>query len=211
MKVTKFGHCCLLIEEGGLRVLTDPGTYSSGFDVLRDIDLVLITHEHADHFHIESLKAVLAANPQAKVVTNHAVAKLLADAALAAELLEDGQSRDYKNVSIEGIGTAHAVIYPSIPGVVNTGYLIGKKLFYPGDAFTLPERPVDILALPVAGPWMKISEAIDYARAVKPKIWFPVHDGSLKSTTFLDRVSMGVLLPLGLPAAKMEQGKEIDF
>ncbi|MBI2052837.1 MAG: MBL fold metallo-hydrolase, partial [Candidatus Ryanbacteria bacterium] len=29
MKITKFGHCCLLIKENGVRILTDPGTYST--------------------------------------------------------------------------------------------------------------------------------------------------------------------------------------
>jgi L-ascorbate metabolism protein UlaG (beta-lactamase superfamily) len=71
----------------------------------------------------------------------------------------------------------HADIYLSITPVENTGYLIAERFFYPGDAFTDPERSIDILALPVAGPWMKISEAIDYAKKLKPKTAFPVHDG----------------------------------
>lgn len=58
----------------------------------------------------------------------------------------------------------------------NTGYFIDEKLFYPGDAFTDPGRPIDVLALPVAGPWVKISESVDYALALKPRTVFPVHD-----------------------------------
>ena len=58
MKITKFGHCCLLIEENGVRILTDPGTYSTQQSEVKNIDFVLITHEHADHFHIDSLKAL---------------------------------------------------------------------------------------------------------------------------------------------------------
>lgn len=56
MKVTKFGHCCLLIEEEGLRILTDPGSYSTRQNDVQNIDVILITHEHPDHLHIESLK-----------------------------------------------------------------------------------------------------------------------------------------------------------
>jgi len=62
MKVKKFGHCCLLIEEDGVRTLTDPGGYTD-LDVVvrqsRNIDVILITHEHADHIHVPSLKRLL--------------------------------------------------------------------------------------------------------------------------------------------------------
>lgn len=201
----------MLVEDGGLRVLTDPSPSSTGQEAVRDIDIVLITHEHGDHFHVDSLKEILTNNPSAKVVTNHAVGALLTDAGVTFDLLEHGQSRQDKGISIEGIGTEHEVIYRDIPNVVNTGYFIGDRFFYPGDAFTNPERPVDILALPVAGPWMKISEAIDYAKELKPKIWFPVHDAILKDPGLGFRAPSLILPPLGMPGQVLELGKEIDF
>lgn len=190
--------------------MTDPGTFSAGFEAARNIDIVLITHEHGDHFHLESLKVVLANNPQAKVITNSAVGALMKSDGLDFDLLEHGQSRKDKDVLIEGIGTEHAVIHPIVPGVVNTGYFIGGKLFYPGDAFTNPERQVDILALPVAGPWMKISEAVDYANLIKPKVWVPVHDGHIK-VDMSYRIADMILNTMGLSGNPLEQGQEIDF
>jgi L-ascorbate metabolism protein UlaG (beta-lactamase superfamily) len=82
------------------------------------------------------------------------------------------------DVSVSGIGEKHAEIHRSIPLSSNLGYLIDSTLWYPGDAFTNPHRPIDVLALPVSGPWMKIGEAIDYALLIKPRIAFPVHDGT---------------------------------
>ena len=38
MNITKLGHCCLLIEEKGLRILTDPGAYSTGQNEIKNID-----------------------------------------------------------------------------------------------------------------------------------------------------------------------------
>jgi L-ascorbate metabolism protein UlaG (beta-lactamase superfamily) len=35
--------------------------------------------------------------------------------------------------------------------------------------------PVDVLATPAAAPWMKISEAVDYLRAVAPTRAVPIH------------------------------------
>ena len=39
---------------------------------------------------------------------------------------------------------------------------------------------MEVLALPVAAPWMRIEECIEYAKHIKPKSVFPVHDGMLK-------------------------------
>lgn len=182
MKITKLGHCCLIIEENGVRIMTDPGAYSTLQNEEKNIDYIFITHEHRDHFHLESLKIVLKNNPQAKIVTNKAVGKLLNEDKIPYELLEHGSNKEFSGISVEGCGEKHAIIYPEFSDgdVLNTGYFFAKRFFYPGDVFFNPDKSVEILALPVAGPWMKISEAIDYAKLLKPKVCFPVHDGMLK-------------------------------
>jgi L-ascorbate metabolism protein UlaG (beta-lactamase superfamily) len=48
---------------------------------------------------------------------------------------------------------------------------------HPGDALFIPPEPVDVLALPAAAPWLKISEAVEYLRAVKPSRAIPIHQG----------------------------------
>lgn len=176
MKITKFGHCCLLIEVKGLRILTDPGNYTVTPDV-ENVDVILISHEHQDHLHVESLKQILANNQQAQVVTHVSVGKILEEAGVAYKLIADGEEQMYQDVSIESSGSEHACIHHDLPVVQNTGFFIDRTLFYPGDSFHNPGKEVAILALPVAGPWMKLEEAIEYAQTVKPKIVFPVHDG----------------------------------
>jgi L-ascorbate metabolism protein UlaG (beta-lactamase superfamily) len=68
--------------------------------------------------------------------------------------------------------------------------VIDGLVFHPGDAFTLPERPVDVLLLPVSAPWSKIAEVIDFARAVKPRLAVPIHDAILSDVglALVDRV-----------------------
>jgi len=207
MRITKYGHCCLLIEVGGIRILTDPGSYSTLPDGLDSIDLVLITHEHQDHLHVDSLKTVLQNNPQIKVITNKSVGSLLEREEIAYQVIEDGQNVTEKGILIEGLGKEHAIIYPTIPLTENIGFFIAGKLFYPGDALTEPSHPVEILALPVAGPWLKLSEAIDYALKLKPKVCFPVHDGILKNPGLSHRLPSIILEPQGIKFIVMEEGK----
>ncbi len=211
MTITKFGHCCLLIEVNNLQILTDPGKYSTGQNGAKDIDVILISHDHTDHLHVESLKTVLANNRTAVVYTNKAVADILAKEGIPATPLEHGKSVQVKGVTIEGVGEKHAVIHPAFPQSANTGFFIGNALFYPGDALTVLGRPVEILALPVAGPWLTLADAIDYAMAIKPKQCFPVHDGILKQPGSSDVLPPKVLEPQGIKWQVLDIEKPIRF
>ncbi|MFM2357715.1 MAG: hypothetical protein RJA61_452 [Candidatus Parcubacteria bacterium] len=211
MKITKLGHCCLLIEEKGLRILTDPGTFSDGQNKVKNISVVLITHEHQDHLHIDSLKIVLQNNPDAKVITNNTVGKILDREQIKYKLIEHSQSTTIEGVLIEGFGKEHALMHSTIPPIENTGYFISNRFFYPGDAFTDPKKEVEILAVPVAGPWMKLSEAIDYVLNIKPKICFPVHEGILKTPGSAHQIPPKVLGPKGIEFKVLPLETEIDF
>ncbi len=161
MRITKLGHCCLIIEEAGVRIMTDPGVYSTLQNEAQNINYIFITHEHSDHFHLESLKIVLKNNLRAKIVTNSAVGKLLDAEKIPYEILEHGDAKKFGAVSVEGFGEKHAVIYENFGQVVNTGYFFGSRFFYPGDAFYNPNKQVEILALPVAGPMGWASAPVD--------------------------------------------------
>jgi len=213
MKITKLGHCCLIIEVKGIRILTDPGApdYSRMPEEVKNISAVVITHEHADHLHIESLKKVLAQNPQAVVVTNTAVGKILEKENIAYSKVEDKQDFELQGVKISGFGEKHAEIYESFGQVENTGYMI-DSLCYPGDSFSMPNTQAEILALPVVGPWMKMKEAIEYAKKINPKVAFPVHDGVLHNfATFIYTIPEKFLGEAGIKFKKMEIRKEEEM
>ncbi|TSC96542.1 MAG: beta-lactamase domain-containing protein [Parcubacteria group bacterium Athens1014_26] len=211
MKITKFGHCCLLIEENGARILIDPGSYSTQQNTVKNIDIVIITHNHQDHFQMDSLKAILKNNPQAKIITNKSIGALLEREGIVFNVVENGQSITEKGILIEGFGDKHALIHSSRPSIQNTGYFIANKLFYPGDAFINPQKQIDILALPVSAPWETIAESIDYALELKPKICFPVHDGGIKAPGVFYRIPPEVLEPKGIKFVGLEIDKEYEF
>lgn len=212
MKITKLGHCCLLIEVRGIRFLTDPGSYTTAQNTATGIHYVVISHEHTDHLHVESLKTVLSNNPNAKVICNSSVGKKLEAESIAFTILADGGSLDLDGVVVSGHGLKHAPIYKDYEQVENTGYLFDGKLFYPGDAFYNPGVPVDILAFPVTGPWCTISEAINYAIDVKPRVAFPVHDGNLMRQNGITVRLPGIELPkAGITFVALELGKPTEL
>lgn len=201
----------MLIEEQSLRILTDPGWYSDAQDTLRDLDVVIITHEHGDHLDLLSLKRVLGNNPNVKILANPSVCAFLEKESIHAKRFEDGVCFEEKGVRIEGVGTYHAFLHPSISPILNTGYIIADNLYYPGDAFTVPPRPIEILALPVAGPWMRLAEGIDFARALKPKVCFPVHEAILKAPGLTHELPPKILEPEGIRFLVPELGVPFEL
>ncbi len=171
----------MVLEIDGVRLLTDPGNFTAERNVQNRINAVLITHEHQDHLHIESLKKVLESNPGMVIVANSAVGLILEKEGIPYTKVGDGQSTDINGVAIEGFGKNHALVYPPDAGLVeNTGYFVGGKFYFPGDNFHNPDKQVDVLALPVAGPWMKLADAVDFAKIIKARTAFGVHDGMIQ-------------------------------
>ena len=180
MKITKYGHACLLVEEGEARILVDPGGYSKGFEGLTGLNAVLITHQHGDHLSVENIAALAEKNPGLKVFADEgSYAKLDDGSGLDIHAVHAGEEFDVAGVKVKVVGTDHAVIHPTMSGIPNVGYLVARKLFIPGDNFTLPGEPVDVLAFALGAPWSKISEAIDYVLAVHPTVAIPYHDAVL--------------------------------
>lgn len=176
MKITKIGHCCLRIEIEGKRILTDPGSFTVEGNLQENIDVVVITHEHADHVHVPSVTALVAANPGVVVVGNSSVTALLAADNITCQILEGTASATIAGIYFEAFDATHAEIFEEMGQVHNTGYFISERLFYPGDAYGEPERTVEVLALPVGGPWCRMTDTLHYALRVNPKAAFPVHD-----------------------------------
>jgi len=212
MKIKKLGHCCLIIETNGKRVMTDPGSYTVDEQSNeKNIDIILITHEHPDHLHIESLKVLLNKNSNVIIVTNKAVGKLLDAKNIKYQVLDNKVSNEILGVVLEAHDCKHEEIFEEIGQVDNTGYFIDKRLFYPGDAYYNPGKPIEILALPVAGPWARVSESIRYALKVKPKVCFPVHDGMLNNFGANHKIPELVLPKFGIKFKSFEENNEEEF
>lgn len=210
MKITKLGHCCLLIETKGKRLLTDPGCFTiEAHSKLENIDAILFTHEHADHYHLDSLRILLEKNPNVQIFANSSVSELLTWENIQHTLINDGETIDFEWIILTWYWIKHASQHTSIPLSSNTGYFIDDVLFYPGDALTDPQRTIPVLALPMTWPWIKASESIDYALKLKPEIAFPVHDFIRFGSTH--KMPVEILAKNGIEFIPMVEGDSKEF
>ncbi|WP_345314153.1 MBL fold metallo-hydrolase [Gordonia alkaliphila] len=182
MLITSFGHSCVLVEVAGARILFDPGNFSSGFEGLAGLDAILVTHQHPDHADVAKLPALVAANPAAVLYADpQTAAQLNADGSMGQWAVQaPGGTFQVGTVTVRGTGGRHAVIHPELPVVDNTVYILDTPdrpgaFMHPGDSLYIPFEEIDVLALPAAAPWMKLSEAVDYLRGAAPRRAFPIH------------------------------------
>jgi L-ascorbate metabolism protein UlaG (beta-lactamase superfamily) len=209
MQIRKFRHSCLLVSDGDARVLIDPGIFATGVDALTDLTAVLITHAHQDHLDPEALGRVLAANPQAAVYADAGSAAQLSEAGTAVTEVRPGDVLDV-GTRVQVSGGEHAVIHADIPTVPNVCYLVGGRLYHPGDSLVPPAEPVEVLAVPVAAPWMAAKEGVDFLRAVAPARALPIHEQVLSSTAMAYRL-LSTLAPQGTQWVDIDDGSVLDL
>ncbi|HJQ08806.1 MAG TPA: MBL fold metallo-hydrolase [Candidatus Saccharimonadales bacterium] len=177
MKVTKYEHACVVLEEQGKKLVIDPGGFTSTFGDASNIAAVVVTHVHPDHFDISHLSIILDKNPDAPVFTTQEVAEQLKYP--NTKVSKQGISVIVGPFKLDFYGEKHALIHEKLPCPHNTAVLVNDTFYYPGDSFTKLDKPVQLLAVPANAPWAKIAETIDYLAAVKPLQCFPTHNGLL--------------------------------
>ena len=183
MRLTKYEHSCVLVEDGDARVLIDPGGFSHGFETLAGLTAVLVTHQHGDHLDVERVRALLERNPEARLYTDAGSAAVLAETGIAATGVQPGERLDV-GTTVDVFGGHHAVIHPDVPVIPNVAYLVGGRFLHPGDSYTIPDVDVEILGMPTNAPWSKAGEVVDYVRALTPDVAIPIHEALLAVPDF---------------------------
>jgi len=212
MKVTKYEHACLVVEDGGKRLVIDPGSFVKSLPKSLDkVSAIVITHVHQDHFDLAQIENILEHNPEAKIFCTEEVAKELDGK--HAKAVTGGDSAEAGPFKLRFFGSQHAVIHDSWPTNQNVGVLVNDSFYYPGDSFTKPGVKVALLALPVSAPWLKLAEVMDYVNAIKPTTAFPTHNALLSDIGqgMMEQMLGGVAQGNGGTLKPLKTGESIEI
>jgi len=216
MRLTHLGHACLLVETGGQRILIDPGVFSPGIEDVTGLNVILVTHQHADHIDLQRLPAMLEANPQARLYAEPQAAAVMAETGIGSEHTVAGEELSIGRVLIMPVGEKHALINEALPRIGNLGVVIRAEgepsLFHPGDAYDGEPGQIDILALPLNAPWTASRDTVAFAQRIAPKVSVPIHDVLLSAIgrqLYLSQVqSLG---PESMELRDLADGVAVEF
>ena len=209
MILTKYEHACFTLEDDEQILVIDPGNFTGDFIAPENVVGIVITHEHGDHFDHEQIEAIIDKNPDAVIIAHESITSKIE--VFETRSVSAGETITIGPFNLEFFGGHHALIHESMPGIANLGVMINELLYYPGDSFTLPQKPVDTLATPASAPWMKMSEAMDFLAAVKPRFAFPTHDAILSDVGkgLSDRLLGNIASENGIEYKRLETPVEI--
>lgn len=174
MKITKYGHACILFEKDGLRLLVDPGSFTELPNNLQEVDFIIVTEEHYDHFNMDNLKKA-ASIKSARIYTTTSVAESLKESGMSVKAISGDQTIDLGSFRVEFSENDHATVYKKSP-CRSLAILIDDGVYYPSDTYVTIKKKIKVLALPTSGPWFKVSECIEFVNAIDSEIVLTTHN-----------------------------------
>lgn len=184
LEITFIGHGSLMFTFAGKVIDVDPFGKLGDYSLLPKADLILITHEHPDHYDPKALSQARTASTM--VVANEAAAKKIE----GAFFLQNGEEKTFYGIKIEAV-PAYNIVHlrdtgePFHPKGAGNGYILtfdSKRVYVAGDTENIPEmkslKDIDIAFLPMNLPYTMTPEMVaDAAKAFKPKVLYPYHYG----------------------------------
>lgn len=176
IEITFIRHASLIIRQNNIIIHIDPTTrFGTDYSQMPVADLILITHEHNDHFDAKAIEPIKTDNTV--IILNAESYKTLG----FGEVMANGDSRTIKGIRIDAV-PAYNLTAPNHPKGVGNGYVLylgDKKLYIAGDTENVPEmsnlKDIDIAFLPMNRATMTLEQLVEAARMLRPKILYPYH------------------------------------
>ncbi len=184
-----YGHAAFEAGVDGKKILIDPWLTNPLSPVkpkeVKDVDLVILTHGHADH--TGDAVTILKNNPKAKVVAVYELANHVAEQAGDPQRAVGGNMGG--PMLVDGLKIALVPANHSSPVGAPTGVVIQSSegtIYHAGDTGITCEMALvgeiykpDIALLPIGGHFtMDPVEAAKAVELIKPKVVIPMHYGT---------------------------------
>ena len=209
MKITKLEHSGIVLEKDDNLLVFDPVEFKEKLPKLSNVVAVIITHKHSDHLQPEALGKILSDNPEAKVFTTGEATALISDSVS----VKAGDHYEVGEFSLDFFGKDHSAIVPGQIPCENIGVVVDGDVVNPGDSFDLPDTKAKVLFIPIAAPWLKISESMSFIERAGPGLVIPVHDALLSelgeaiSNNWIKKACDGV----GAEFAYLKPGESVEI
>jgi len=185
LAITFIGHATLMMSFGGKNIYVDPTTQIADYSNLPKADLIIITHEHSDHFDLKAIDQLKTVKTEI-VATETVAAKLKGIAIMKNDEVKTIRGLEIKAVPAYNLVHMRSPGSPFHPKGIGNGYVVtfGDKLIYiAGDTENIPEmsslKNIDIAFLPMNLPYTMTPEMVAAAaRSFQPKVIYPYHYGN---------------------------------
>ncbi len=194
--ITPLGHGTLMIAFDGRTIHVDPYSRAADYAALPKADLLLLTHEHGDHFDKPALDQAVA--PKTYAIVNTSVGEVYDRKNL---VMANGDAAEWNGVKIKAV-PAYNIVHERAPGQayhpkgVGNGYLLAFgdfTLYIAGDTEPIPEMrdlpAIDVAFLPKNLPFtMSDEEFVEAAKIVAPKVLYPYHFSEIDRETLREQL-----------------------
>ena len=195
LTISFIGHATLMMHFDGKVIYIDPVSRYADYTKMPKADLILITHEHTDHFDLKTIDIIKTEK------TTAVVTEIVARQLKGGIILKNGEEKIVGGLKIEAV-PAYNIVHMRSPGVpfhgkgTGNGYIItfgDKRLYIAGDTENTPEmknlRNIDIAFLPMNVPYTMTPEMVaDAAKAFRPGILYPYHYGNTDTQKLIDLI-----------------------
>ena len=193
LEITFLGHGSLMFMFGEKVIHIDPFSRVADYSTLPKADLILITHEHRDHFDSEALASILTEN------TDIVLTELCDQQIEGGIVMRNGDMSVVGGLPIEAV-PAYNLLHaresgdPFHPCGDGNGYVItfgDTRVYVAGDSENTPEmmrlEDIDIAFLPMNLPYTMSPEMVaDAAIAMKLHVLYPYHFGSTDTSELVE-------------------------
>ena len=222
MLIKYFGHSSFLVEFPTRTVLFDPWfqqTENQGGRLVQPActanqagkpDLIMVTHEHYDHYSPKDILAIQGRSMAQVVAPNNVLSGLEVPHRCKVPV-QAGDNFSLIGVDIQVLQAKHPQSTYPVSFIVSNG---GKSVFFAGDTYDnygMSNIDVDVAFMPIGGKYtMDVYNAVTALKKMRTKFVIPMHydtfaDIKADPNDFARRVKSGKVTPIVLNPGQQVQ------